>query len=469
MKDRHKIIRSYQNHYPIIKNLKDAFYVLDKQMRLLYVNAIALRLWRKKRNEIVGRIVWEVFPQAVGTQVYKKHYEAQKKKKSLRFEAVSPVLGKWMEVNIIPISETSEIVVYFHDISKRKEMEAKLRQQAKLLQLSQDAFIVQDKDSKITFWSKGAEKIYGYSEKEALGKMASEFLKTRFPVPLGEIHREVRNNKVWKGELTHMTASGRELTVESRWTLIEDDSDKEAYSYLEVNTDITKRKELEQQRENFISFATHELNAPLAAMKVFIHLLERKITQFNDNDLLKLLQKISAQVFKMTDLVSYLLDDTRVQTGKLSIYKDEFRLDELMKEAVDTIGRTNGTHKITLDTPKPIYVLADRQRIQQVVVNIISNGIKYSPDEDVIHVEVKERQKDYLVMIRDSGLGIAKKDLSKVFDRFYQSEDMNAKKAQGLGLGLYISKEIIKKHNGDIWVESEKGKGSIFCFTLPKE
>lgn len=231
--------------------------------------------------------------------------------------------------------------------------------------------------------------------------------------------------------------------------------------------DITAEKELEQRKDDFVSMASHELKTPITSMKIYIEVLLNLCKKHQDQKAEKTLLSIKNQTEKLQNLVSDLLDVTKIQTGKLSFNKETFDLSELISEIVDVMQGTT-QQKIILTNHKEMKVYADKFRIYQVVTNLLTNAIKYSPQGKNIWINITEEKHRYLVSVKDEGIGINKTQQKKIFERLYQVTETKEKTFPGLGMGLYISKEIIKRHQGNIWVEGETGKGSTFYFTLPK-
>lgn len=234
-----------------------------------------------------------------------------------------------------------------------------------------------------------------------------------------------------------------------------------------ITTDITTQKELELRKDDFVNMASHELKTPLTSMKLYLDILMSKIKNNHDENAIKTLNSIKYQTDRLTELVSDLLDVSRLQTGKLTFNKEEFRLDTLIEENLEELSGITRNQKIVIAKKTPIVVYADKYRIYQVITNLITNSIKYSPTDTEIIVKITRDDRMVVVSIQDVGIGIAKEQQKRIFDRLYQVTDPHEKTFPGLGMGLYISKEILKRHNGKIWVESEKGKGSIFSFSLP--
>ncbi len=201
-------------------------------------------------------------------------------------------------------------------------------------------------------------------------------------------------------------------------------------------------------------------------MILYLSSLQKRVKTNQDKSLVNTVKRIQNQTENLKELVDDLLDVSRLNTGKLRYNHEKFELNKLISEIVIGLQETTA-QKIIFTKNKPIEVFADRFRITQVLTNLISNAIKYSSQQGKINIKSEKKGKEVIVSVKDSGIGINKSELSKIFDRLYQVTDDHEKTFPGLGMGLYISKEIISKHHGKIWVESEKGIGSTFFFSLP--
>lgn len=231
--------------------------------------------------------------------------------------------------------------------------------------------------------------------------------------------------------------------------------------------DITHQKELDRRKDEFISMASHELKTPVATIKGLTQILKQYFNQ--DQKATYFLNKMENQTGKLTELVSDLLDVSKIQSGKLKLNKEKFDLEELIKDIAEDMRQTYEGHKIYLLGKTPTAILADKYRLNQVLINLISNAIKFSPESDKVIINLTQDGKNVIVSVTDFGIGISKRDQKLVFESFFQAQNRIRQSSAGLGLGLYISKQIIDRHRGKIWVSSEKGKGSIFSFKLPKE
>ena len=231
--------------------------------------------------------------------------------------------------------------------------------------------------------------------------------------------------------------------------------------------DITQRKLIEQQKDDFVGYVTHELKTPLTSLSVFIQILQGYHEKTKDKRSQYLLTKAAGQVERLTTLLSSFNNVYKAQNGMLEIKKTKFNLDMVVHEAVETFQYTTTTHTITIKGKLTKQISADRERIRQVISNLLINAIKYSPNADTIVVALKETPKDVTVSVQDFGIGIPKSQQERVFERFFRVKAKEKYNIKGLGLGLYITREIIKTHKGKLWVESTEGKGSTFSFSLP--
>lgn len=231
--------------------------------------------------------------------------------------------------------------------------------------------------------------------------------------------------------------------------------------------DITKRKELERQKDDFIGVASHELKTPVTSIKAYTQILEQRFKKAGDSSSADLVGKMDAQLNRLTNLIADLLDVTKLQGERLRFHNVYFGMNKLAKEVAEDIQRTTTKHDIKLKLGNERTVYVDRDRTGQVITNFLTNAIKYSPTNKKITVSTKVRENNVELCVRDFGVGISKTKQKKVFERFYRISGSKEDTYPGLGLGLYISSEIIERQGGKIWVESQLKKGSKFCFSIP--
>jgi two-component system, OmpR family, sensor histidine kinase VicK len=245
------------------------------------------------------------------------------------------------------------------------------------------------------------------------------------------------------------------------------DENKKPLSMLGTILDITETKRDEIRKNDFIAMASHELKTPLTSLKSYIQLLARKLVNNDDEFISNALQKAGNQVNKMSDLIYGFLDLSRLESGKLQIKIQHFDINKLIEESIAETLLHSYSNTIIFNTDEVIMVYADREKIGQVINNFLSNATKYSPKDSEITIVCTITKHNVQVSVTDMGIGIKHKDQEKLFQRFYRVENDDIKNVSGFGIGLYLSSEIIQRHKGKIWVESEADKGSTFSFSLP--
>lgn len=232
-------------------------------------------------------------------------------------------------------------------------------------------------------------------------------------------------------------------------------------------TDITEHKELQAQKDNFIGIASHELKTPVTSLKGYTQVLQRVLQKKGYELEAGMMQKMDAQLDRLTNLIRDLLDVTKINSGRLQINEEVFELGPLISDICEDLQRTTQKHALELDFHTSGRVYADKDRIEQVIINLLTNAIKYTPHEGSIYVHCSEVADQIVVCVQDSGVGIAKENHFKIFEQFYRVTGEMQHTFPGMGLGLYISSEIIKRAGGRIWVESVENQGSSFYFSLP--
>ena len=233
-----------------------------------------------------------------------------------------------------------------------------------------------------------------------------------------------------------------------------------------TNTDIEVHKANEQKKDEFISMASHELKTPVTTIKGYAQILQHRFECEGNTEAGDLMKRMDGQINKLTKLIGDFLNFSNIVGEHFRLEKHKFNFKELVEECVQSVQLTSPAHKIIIEANQQIEYNGDRLRLEQVFTNFLNNAVKYSPEADTIIVRSDIQLNNIVVSIQDFGIGIEKEDLHKIFDRFYRVNNTSSK-FQGLGLGLYISSEIIKAHKGSFWIESELCKGSVFYFLLP--
>lgn len=229
--------------------------------------------------------------------------------------------------------------------------------------------------------------------------------------------------------------------------------------------DITEYKALQQQKDDFISIASHELKTPITSLKASLQLLHRMKENINPALFPRMIDQATKSMDKITELVDDLLNVAKMNEGQIGLKKDWFNISEMIDKCCNHV-RESGKHELVFEGNKELMVFADEHRIDQVIVNLVNNATKYAPESKQIFIGVSQVGNEAKISVRDTGPGVAAEKLPHLFDRFYRADESGVQ-VSGLGLGLYISADIVKRHGGDIGVDSELGKGSNFWFTLP--
>lgn len=232
-------------------------------------------------------------------------------------------------------------------------------------------------------------------------------------------------------------------------------------------TDIEDQKQAVKRKDEFISIASHELKTPLTTIKAYVQLLDRS-TGIDDPSRMYV-ERTLVQVQKLDSLIVDLLDLSKIESGKLKFNKQPFGFESIVSDAVEMIRQTYPDYSIVRKGIADVRMLGDETRIEQVIINYLTNAVKYSPEEKEVQIETGIQPDGHVfVRVSDHGIGIGKEHQQNIFGKFYRVEEA-ANRFQGLGIGLYICAEIIRRHEGVYGVESEPGQGSTFYFSVPLE
>jgi len=374
------------------------------------------------------------------------------------------------------------------------------QQMTDLIALAHDAIIVRTPTGVILSWNQGAEKLYGWTAKRAIGQAAHELLQTRFPTSRRAMEALLEQQGRWEGQLIHVRRGGEEVTVESRQVLVRDERGQ-ITAALEINRDISDLERLTREQaeayarelslratkermDEFLGITSHELRTPLTTIKGNIQLAKlrlkharRKMGQAAEpvgsvlGEVEALLDRAERQVNVQNRLIRDLLDISRIRAGRIELNLDPCDLAGIVREAVaDQRGSAPARIiHIVMAEEETLPVIADAERISQVVSNYLTNALKYSPAHSPILVRLERQGTEARVAVCDEGPGLTPTEQQQIWERFYQVEGIKRQRgfSAGLGLGLYICKAIIEEHHGKIGVESTKGEGATFWFTLP--
>jgi PAS domain S-box-containing protein len=360
-------------------------------------------------------------------------------------------------------------------------------QQASLLNLTHDTIFVRDMSDVITYWNRGAQELYGWTQEEAVGKRSHDLLHSVFPAPLDDIAAELLRTGRWEGELKHTKADGSEVLVASRWSLRRDEQER-ASAILETNNDITERKRREEEirdlnqelakrstalettnkeLEAFAYSVSHDLRAPLRHMAGYAELLRKRAASALDEKSHRYMTIILESANRMGNLIDDLLAFSRI--GRVETQKTLVNLDQLVNEVLNEVRpETDGRDIVWKIGPLPVCH-GDRSMLRLVLVNLISNAVKFTRTRPRAEIEVGCSDGDkheVMVFVKDNGAGFDMKYVNKLFGVFQRLHRPDA--FEGTGIGLATVQRIIHRHGGKVRADGAVDQGATFYFSVPK-
>ena len=442
--------------------------------RWLDVNPAFEKLTGLNWEKVAGKTALTVIPDidANWVDMYEK---AALHGEPVRFQGTVVSLKKWFDIYATPIGEkgSGRFAAIAKDITDQKLAELNLQNSEERLRLAIEAGNIGtcdwDYDTGYMICNPTRYRMYGMKPQD-------------HPVHLTEFVKHIHPDDVRSMTATVLSKikSEGKYTVEHR-TVLSDNSirwisdtgevvewkDRNPHRIISILVDITDRKTEEQQKDDFFGVASHELKTPVTSIKAYTEVLESLFRDQGNNEAADLMTRLNGQVDRLTSLINYMLDTTRITAGQLLLLEETVDVSEIVKSSVEEMQRTTERHRIVLH-PSPLpLVVGDKERLMQVLINLLSNAIKYSPYNTDVIVKTSFQNNQINVSIQDFGLGMSAGTLTRIFQRFFRSDNPTVHTYPGLGLGLYISKEIMKRHNGNITVKSKRGKGSEFTMMLP--
>lgn len=389
----------------------------------------------------------------------------------------------WTFSRAVPIlDDKGEIIEWFgaaSDITAKKEAELalqetreQLEQQKRLYETitsnTPDLMYVWDLNYIFTYANNALLTMWGKTWDEAVGK---RLIDNGYEPWHAEMHeREIdqvrATKKPVRGEVSFPHAVlGKRVYDYILVPVINEQGEVEAVAG--TTRDVTERYQDDQRKNDFIGMVSHELKTPLTSLSAILQVADAKLKNSEDHFLATAMKKANMQVKRMSTMINGFLNVSRLESGKITMEKSWFNIEELVKEVVEEMRLSSIGHYINLTQCPSIEIYADRDKINSVISNLISNGVKYSPKDTIVRVGCELKDNEVIISIRDEGVGINPDDAAKIFERYYRVESSNTHHISGFGIGLYLSAEIVQRHDGRIWVASEPGSGSTFYFSLP--
>lgn len=489
--DKSPLVRNNDKIPQITQPMRVAVYMTDRTGLITYYNDRAVMLWGRKpgvHDRFSG--AWKLYKVVDGTPLPFEEgpmarallqgtstrnevlgIEQPDGTRLVTLTSIDPILG--------PHGVIEGAVGVSYDITSYQDNEMAVMWLAAIVESSGDAVISKTLNGIITSWNKGAENIFGYTKEEILGKPITIIIPPdRQEEELVILDKICRGETVDHFETIRVTRDGRQINISLTVSPIRGQHG-EILGASKIARDITEQVRIKRQmqiyneqlqqmnryKDEFISLASHELKTPLTVIKAYLEMIRIEMT--GQEEYGAFIDKALRQANKLASLISDLLDISRIEEGKLQLILAPFDLNELINECMESLRLPGDNNRIIYqNVTGPLIVTADRQRIEQVIINLLSNALKYSEISKNVVISATPAGKEVLVKVQDSGIGIPPEDLEKIFSRFFRVEGLSTR-FPGLGIGLYVSKDIIERHNGKIWVESELGKGSSFYFTIP--
>lgn len=369
--------------------------------------------------------------------------------------------------------ETREVQMN-EDMKGQESLIAKLRLAeersailAAIVDSSDDAIISKDLNGIITSWNRSAERLFGYTQDEMIGLSILKLIPTDRLQEEPEIIAKIKaGQRVKHFETKRLTNQGNLIDVSLTISPVINPAGK-IVGISKIARDITDKKLEEQRKNDFIAIVSHELKTPLTSMRSYVQLALRKARDRADAFTISVLDRADNQTRKMTTMIQDFLNLSRLEEGKMSLNCTDFSLAEVMKEIVEDAITLAPSHHISYEPSIIAFIKGDREKICQVLTNLIGNAVKYSPERSTVTIKCETEDDQVVFSISDQGYGIGPADQLRLFERFYRVRDDRQHHVAGFGIGLYLVAEILKLHGSEIEVQSELNQGSTFSFSLP--
>jgi PAS domain S-box-containing protein len=467
-----------------------AFYTCDLQGCITYFNDAAAALWG--RQPTIGKDMWcgswKIFypngdsmplhecPMAIclkeGRVVSGAEIRIERPDQSIRDLLVYP--SPLYDEKNRRIGAQNTLI----DVTDQRKYESRQGRLAGIIESSDDAIVSKDLNGIITSWNAAATRLFGYTADEVIGKSIKILIPADRHSEEDEILAKIsKGQQVRHYEASRLHKSGRKLKISLTVSPLKNLKGK-IIGASKIARDVTEqvaiRKELRRytrelelmnkQKDEFMSLASHELKTPLTSAKAYIQLLTRMVGPEHSGH--NFIGRAISSINRLENLINDLLDVSKIKEGKLTYNAETIRFNEVLVNSIENIQQLTTSHTLLLLGTEDVFVRGDRIRLEQVLNNLLTNAVKYSPDAK--HVEVSSHAKDdrLIVSVKDFGIGIPEESIKRLSERYFRL-DNDSMRFPGLGIGLFVSSEILKRHEGTMWIESEVGKGSTFYFDLP--
>jgi PAS domain S-box-containing protein len=483
----------------LLLSLNDAVVLTDENGNILEVNDAFCRITGYSKDEVIGKNPRILKSGLHDANFYKEMWDSILTKGYWKGEIINKKKNGEFYFALLSISSIKDEVhglTYYlgiqSDITERKKAEEQIRYQANLLENVNDAIIAADLNYRITSWNKAAEKMYGYKAEEVIGKEISEVVKVEFPGLTREQVRQILQEKgFWKGEAIHYNRFGEKIYVSSSLSIIRDINGN-PIGTVGINRDITEQKKAEEKlklyaeqleianaqlqelnklKSEFLANTSHELRTPLNSIIGFLNLIKEGLYESKE-EMMQFVDNALMSARHLLNIINDILDIAKIEAGKLELTIEDVEVSELLQE-VWTLSHVQAEQKKLeyrmIYPEKPIFIRGDRNRLKQILLNLIGNAIKFTHKGGItVKAEVFEEKGHCQFSVIDTGIGISKEKQAKLFQKFVQADGTTTRKYGGTGLGLAITKSLVEMMGGVIELFSEgEGKGTTVTFTIP--
>ena len=464
----------------VAEHIPDIIMRFDPQFRHLYVNAAVTRATGRPPDEFLGKTNRDLGMPEELVRYWDRHLSdlfATGTEQMLDFAFPAPDGLRYFQAHLVPEYDihgniTSALGIS-RDITAQQQAQQELRRSEKRLHVwienVADIITILDKEGTILYQSPAIERVLGWKQEE---RIKQNVFHSALVHPEDRLKKQAFFTNVLHSLESTITSTFRMRHKDGSYRFIEARgrnllASPDIQSIIATYRDVTEREELEQRKDEFMTMASHELKTPLTSLKGYTQVLKMELESLGLQQTVKDLGIMDHQIDMLIRLIGDFLDVSRIKAGKLEYQQETFALDPFVQQMIVILQRISSHHTILLTGKSHTSIIGDRERLGQVLVNLVTNAIKYAPETDTIEVHIASTTDTVTISVQDHEIGIPQEHQQKIFERFYRVSTTTGPAVSGLGMGLYISSEIVQRHNGKIWVESDEGQGARFSFSLP--
>jgi PAS domain S-box-containing protein len=475
LKDSEMALKQSEERYRVLVEMSPDAMIVHYFGKIAFVNAAALNLLEaKNEKELIGRDILHFFhPDYQGLVADRiKQLESGKRETPIREAQLLSLRGRVIDVEIRGVLMTydgkSAVQSVIRDVTARKLA----------LEDASDHVVITDARGKIIYANKAAERITGYDRLEMIGKTPNLWgncVGKNLEADITSCQRAwdliKQGNASFIGEVVNQKMNGEKYIADLHISPVYDD-DNEVNVYIWIERDITRLKEIDRAKTEFVSLASHQLRTPIASISLSSELLLREIGGKLEPKQKQYIEEIYQQGQQMSELVDTLLNVSRIELGTFFMEKEDFNMIDRLKQVAAPLIKQADKKGIRLQERYCSEILTinfDKNVLSMIVENLLSNAVYYTPEKGSIIIAVNMKDDELIISVSDTGRGIAVADQSKVFSKFFRSDSAQHDRQKGTGLGLYIVRSLVEKTNGRIWFDSVEGLGTTFYVSFPKK